>query len=93
MNNVAKISTLIVDDEPVARAGMRHMLAEVEWIECIGEAANGPDAIETGSGTGLRRLRERMRWLYGERARLDLISEPGSGFAATLTLPQVIADE
>ena len=50
-------------------------------------------AIETGSGTGLRRLRERMRWLYGERARLDLISEPGSGFAATLTLPQVIADE
>jgi len=50
-------------------------------------------AIETGSGTGLRRLRERMHWLYGERARLDLISEPGSGFAATLTVPQVIADE
>ena len=46
MNSVAKISTLIVDDEPVARAGMRHMLAEVEWIECIGEAANGPAAIE-----------------------------------------------
>jgi len=47
-------------------------------------------AIETGSGTGLRRLRERMRWLYGERARLDLISDAGSGFAATLTVPQVI---
>lgn len=46
MNNVAKISTLIVDDEPVARAGMRHMLAEVEWISCIGEASNGPAAIE-----------------------------------------------
>jgi two-component system LytT family response regulator len=42
----AKISTLIVDDEPVARAGLRHMLAEVEWIQCVGEAANGPAAIE-----------------------------------------------
>jgi len=37
---------LIVDDEPVARAGMRHMLADVEWIECIGEAASGPAAVE-----------------------------------------------
>ena len=46
MSSVAKISALIVDDEPVARTGMRHMLAEVEWIECIGEAANGPAAIE-----------------------------------------------
>lgn len=37
--------TLVVDDEPVARAGMRQMLAEVEWIACIGEASNGPEAI------------------------------------------------
>ncbi|HTD27872.1 MAG TPA: LytTR family DNA-binding domain-containing protein, partial [Xanthomonadaceae bacterium] len=40
------MDTVIVDDEPAARAGMRHMLSEVEWIECIGEAANGPAAIE-----------------------------------------------
>jgi two-component system LytT family response regulator len=46
MNDSARISTLIVDDEPVARAGMRRMLDEVEWIECIGEAANGLAAIE-----------------------------------------------
>ncbi len=46
MNETAKISTLIVDDEPVARAGLRHLLDEIEWIECIGEAANGPAAIE-----------------------------------------------
>jgi two-component system LytT family response regulator len=46
MTDTAKISTLVVDDEPVARAGMRYMLAEVEWISCIGEAANGPAAIE-----------------------------------------------
>ena len=46
MTDAAKISMLIVDDEPIARAGMRRMLAEVEWISCIGEAANGPAAIE-----------------------------------------------
>jgi two-component system LytT family response regulator len=41
----ARVSALIVDDEPVARAGLRHLLADVEWIECIGEAANGPAAV------------------------------------------------
>ena len=30
MNERARVTALIVDDEPVARAGMRHMLAEVE---------------------------------------------------------------
>jgi len=44
--------------------------------------------IGSGAGTGLRRLRERMRWLYGDRARLELASEPGGGFAATLIVPQ-----
>lgn len=42
----SRVATLIVDDEPVARAGMRHMLADVEWIDCVGEAANGPAAVE-----------------------------------------------
>jgi len=46
MTDAAKIATLIVDDEPVARAGLRHMLAQVEWLACIGEAANGPAAVE-----------------------------------------------
>ena len=48
--------------------------------------------IESSSGTGLRRLRERMRWLYGGRARLDLASDPGGGFSATLVVPQVAAN-
>ena len=46
MTEPAKVSALVVDDEPVARAGLRHMLGEVEWIECIGEAANGIAAVE-----------------------------------------------
>jgi LytS/YehU family sensor histidine kinase len=44
--------------------------------------------LESKNGTGLRRLRERMRWLYGQRARLDLVSEPNAGFSATLIAPQ-----
>ncbi len=46
MNDAAKVSTLVVDDEPVARAGLRHLLAEIDWIACVGEAASGPAAVE-----------------------------------------------
>lgn len=42
-----KVTTLIVDDEPVARAGLREMLRAIEWVEVIGEAANGPAAVES----------------------------------------------
>jgi two-component system LytT family response regulator len=45
MRESARVSALIVDDEPIARAGLRHMLGDVDWIECIGEAATGPDAL------------------------------------------------
>ncbi|HEV8240543.1 MAG TPA: LytTR family DNA-binding domain-containing protein [Thermoanaerobaculia bacterium] len=39
-----KVRALIADDEPIARLGLREMLADHEWIECAGEAANGPAA-------------------------------------------------
>ncbi len=42
----APVPTLIVDDEPIARAGLRRMLAEVEWVRCIGDAASGPEALQ-----------------------------------------------
>jgi two-component system, LytTR family, response regulator len=41
-----KVAALIADDEPVARAGLRSMLAGVAWLACIGEAASGPAAVE-----------------------------------------------
>lgn len=41
-----KVSVLIADDEPVARAGLRNMLADVEWIAIVGEAANGITAVD-----------------------------------------------
>jgi two-component system LytT family response regulator len=37
---------LIVDDEPIARRGIRRYLAEHDGIEVVGEAANGISAVE-----------------------------------------------
>jgi two-component system LytT family response regulator len=41
------VSVLIADDEPVARSGLRDMLAAVEWVAVVGEAASGPAAVES----------------------------------------------
>jgi two-component system, LytTR family, response regulator len=41
-----KVTALIVDDEPVARAGLRAMLTAFDWVTVIGEAADGPAAVE-----------------------------------------------
>jgi two-component system, LytTR family, response regulator len=46
LSDGAKVRALVVDDEPVARAGLRRMLLQVEWIDCIGEAASGPEAVQ-----------------------------------------------
>ena len=43
---MTQVSVLIADDEPVARAGLRRMLAAAEWLTCVGEAASGPAAVE-----------------------------------------------
>lgn len=42
---MSKIRTLIVDDEPPARAKVRHLLATENDIDVVGEAGNGDDAI------------------------------------------------
>jgi two-component system LytT family response regulator len=46
MNDPAPVGALIVDDEPIARAGLRRMLGEIEWLHCLGEAASGPEALQ-----------------------------------------------
>jgi two-component system LytT family response regulator len=43
---VREIRTLIVDDEPVARAGLRKLLAAEEAVTVIGEAGDGRSAVE-----------------------------------------------
>jgi signal transduction histidine kinase len=51
-----------------------------------------PQELTRAGSTGLRRLRERLHWAFGERAKLGIDSSPGTGFTATLTLP-LLADE
>lgn len=66
------------------------MIADALSLEVADNGA-GADIreVETGGGTGLRRLRERMRWLYGSRARLELTGAPNGGFTAAVIVPQV----
>ncbi|WP_457353648.1 sensor histidine kinase [Roseateles sp. P5_D6] len=45
-----------------------------------------PAALEAG-GTGLRRLRERLGWLYGASASLTVQTAPGRGLRVELRLP------
>jgi two-component system, LytTR family, response regulator len=47
-----RIRTLVVDDEPLAREGVRMLLGGDPEIDVVGEAGNGPQALEQ-----LRRLR------------------------------------
>ena len=42
----AGLRALIVDDEPLARRKLRRLLDGLAGIECLGEAANGPQAVE-----------------------------------------------
>lgn len=50
----------------------------------------GADAelVRTGHGTGLRRLRERLFWLHGAEAQLDVGNGASGGFSARLRVPQ-----
>lgn len=41
----APVRVLVVDDEPIARAGLKQMLAEHPWLKVCGEAAHGEAAL------------------------------------------------
>ena len=41
-----KRTVVIVEDEPLARKTLRDMLADADWLEIIGEAADGLAAVE-----------------------------------------------
>lgn len=41
-----KVRAFVVDDEPIARAGLKAMLAAFDWIEVIGEAGDGEAAVK-----------------------------------------------
>ena len=41
-----KLRTLIVDDEPLIRLGLRNELARIEGVEILGECSNGAAAVD-----------------------------------------------
>lgn len=49
-------------------------------------------ALSSGTGTGLRRLRERLSALYGTAASLDVGPNGAVGICATMKIPQEPAD-
>lgn len=40
-----KVTALIVEDEPLARESLRELVDEIDWIEAVGEVADGKAAI------------------------------------------------
>lgn len=54
----AAVTAFIADDEPVARAGLRHLLRGLPWLHCVGEAADGPAALAE-----IQRLRPELVFL------------------------------
>src|SRR5207247_8659661 len=41
-----RLRVLIVDDEPLARSGLRQLLAKDAELECVGACADGQAAVE-----------------------------------------------
>lgn len=78
-----RIRTLIVDDEPPARAKVRRLLADRDDVEIVGEASNGSEAVE------------RIRTLEPDLVILDIQMPELTGFEVLEALehgevPQVI---
>ena len=48
---------------------------------------NGFDTKTSGTGIGLKNVRERLRLMYGSRASLAVVANFPAGVAATLSLP------
>jgi two-component system LytT family response regulator len=76
-NPPARIRTIIVDDEPAARRGLRLLLERDRGIEIVGEAANGAEAADL------------IRREHPDLAFLDVQMPGSNGFEA---LRQVGAD-
>ena len=47
----AKIRVLVADDHPAYRAGLRLMLSAADNVDVVGEAADGPQAVELAAQT------------------------------------------
>lgn len=46
MNETRPIRILIVDDHPMVRSGLRDFIYAYDWMDSVGEAQNGVEAVE-----------------------------------------------
>jgi two-component system LytT family response regulator len=76
MNQHRRIRAVIIDDEPLAREGVRMLLSQHGDIEVVGEAGNGIDAVEL-----IRRQRPDL-------ALLDVQMPQMSGLEVVKALPR-----
>jgi hypothetical protein len=82
--------------EPLAKGGMLQIRAEAAGAEVrVAVADNGVgfgNSTTSGTGVGLANIRMRLQQMYGERARLELLTKPldgqASGFTAVIHLPK-----
>lgn len=63
---MSRIEVLIVDDEPLAREGVRVLLEEEEGMEIVGECGDGEEAVEA-----IRELRPDLVFLDIQMPELD----------------------
>lgn len=71
------------------RIGVEAGIEGEQVIIRVVDTGGGFGSGTQGSGVGLRNVRERLSGLYGNKAALDLIENPGGGITAELRLPAV----
>ncbi|HEY5804688.1 MAG TPA: histidine kinase [Lysobacter sp.] len=59
----------------------------------VADDGDGFNAESTGTGIGLKNVRERLRLVYGGAAALAIVANFPSGVAATITVPVAAAQE
>ena len=58
----------------------------------MGERPGATLRRSTGAGIGIKNVQERLEVLYGDRARFDVVSNPGRGTLVSIEIPAVIGD-
>ncbi|MBF6022956.1 histidine kinase [Lysobacter niastensis] len=59
----------------------------------VADDGDGFNAKSSGTGIGLKNVRERLRLLYGSKAALSVVANFPAGVAATLTVPPSLEED
>ncbi|HNT39991.1 MAG TPA: histidine kinase [Rubrivivax sp.] len=77
--------------EPKAEGGRLEVRAEIVHgklqVSVADTGLGFGEAATAGTGVGLANIRERLRLLHGDQARLTLTENPGGGTLATIAVP------